>query len=798
MQEDEFKDFLEERYGLSMARIHEIGAEGTVPAPFSDYFKRTARFLLMMEELRGRVDAGRTRMPKCAITDSECVSDACSRKDEIISEKKETVMVSNETSDAILNVASEAISSVVSDAEKNAFSGADPDTISEAAHVDMDSLEECQAWNDRLYQDILPENYEKSYGNPDYAVEMLGEEHGRILSFLYAELRGMIVYVYEQRLEEQVVLLELFIEIYNRFEGEELPTYRELQQIVYWFESDYSELFAARRVRESVDPGLDFAVRIVMDSDLNDLRYLYQYGEYVSENELKMAAFMNSLSEAEIQAMASVYTEGYRIGFLTGGKDLSIKKTVNIRYQLGFERMIRQAIVNFEKMGLRPIIYRAAVSTVNKKQHLRIGYTGAVPNPQFDYDHRADNAIYLDRRFVERKLGVMRTAYEEVRPLAKEHGGPAVVEVFGETPFVPAAKSSAYHLSEKQQKLSNQADNETAQMTNQYIPGKERSFTIIAFPVPAIGENFEAIFRETMKVNTLDYQLYQCIQQVLIDALDQGVAVHVQGQNGNRTDLTVALMPLSDPAKQTIFENCVADVNIPVGEVFTSPRLTGTNGLLHVKQVYLNSLNYIDLEVRLENGMVVDYNCANFDSSGETSAGKCKRTVAVDAKHNPMQEECAGQTGMDANRKYIFENVLYSHETLPVGEFAIGTNTTAYAMARKYDIAGLLPILIAEKTGPHFALGDTCYSWQEDTPVYNPDGKEAIARDNEVSLLRKEDASKAYFGCHTDITIPYEEIGHIQVVRADGSRISLLENGRFVLPGTEELNEPLKELEPVV
>ena len=63
-----------------------------------------------------------------------------------------------------------------------------------------------------------------------------------------------------------------------------------------------------------------------------------------------------------------------------------------------------------------------------------------------------------------------------------------------------------------------------------------------------------------------------------------------------------------------------------------------------------------------------------------------------------------------------------------MGEFAIGTNTAAYTMARKYGIEDKLPILIAEKTGPHFAFGDTCYSWQEDTKVYNPDGKEIIAR----------------------------------------------------------------------
>jgi len=77
--------------------------------------------------------------------------------------------------------------------------------------------------------------------------------------------------------------------------------------------------------------------------------------------------------------------------------------------------------------------------------------------------------------------------------------------------------------------------------------------------------------------------------------------------------------------------------------------------------------------------------------------------------------------------------------------------------------------------------------------VYNPDGKEIIARDNECSLLRKTDVSQAYFNCHTDITIPYDELDRIEVVRPDGSRISLIAGGRFVLPGTEELNRPFEE-----
>ena len=624
------------------------------------------------------------------------------------------------------------------------------------------TLEQWQTQNKSLYEDILPKQYDHSYGNPQYAVAELGEIHGRILSFLYTELYALIPYTFEQRLEEKVILQELLIEVYNCFEGEKLPGYRQIQQILYWFESDYSEITVAHRIREAVDPTLDFAVKIVMESDLTDLRYLYQYGEYITENEQKMAEFMNHLDEKTIEKIADTFTEGYRIGFLIGGKDLSKKQTVNLRYQIGFERVVRKAVCNFKKMGLKPIIYRAAAERINRKGVHRIGYYGAVPNRQFDYDHRADQAVYLDKAFMERRLGVMRSAYETYKTLAKGHAGPACIDTFGETEFYPQAKKEAYYLSDKQKKLQTQMDNEAVQITNRYIMGKERSFTIIAFPVPEIGAQFEEIFRETIRINTLDYQLYADIQQKMIDALDQGESVHVLGKGENHTDMHIALHQLDDPKRQTNFENCVADVNIPVGEVFTSPVLAGTGGILHVKKVYLNGLQFKDLKLVFDCGQVIDYTCSNFDTEEE-------------------------------NRKYIEDNILHHHPKIPMGEFAIGTNTTAYVAAEKYGIADKLPILIAEKMGPHFAVGDTCYSWSEDTPVFNPDGREIIARDNEISILRKEDISMAYYGCHTDITIPYEELGSIRVIDEDGEGTSIIENGRFVLPGTEELNRPFEK-----
>ena len=66
-------------------------------------------------------------------------------------------------------------------------------------------------------------------------------------------------------------------------------------------------------------------------------------------------------------------------------------------------------------------------------------------------------------------------------------------------------------------------------------------------------------------------------------------------------------------------------------------------------------------------------------------------------------------------------------------------------------------------------------------------------RDNEISEMRKEDVSLAYYGCHTDITIPYDELGSIRTIDDEGDMISIIEDGRFVLPGTEALNEPFGE-----
>lgn len=623
------------------------------------------------------------------------------------------------------------------------------------------SEEELQEEMKDLYADELEANYEKSYANPAYAVLVLGGELGSFLSAVYTEIRGSISYVQEQRMEYVVIGAELLIEIYNKFEEEKQPQPESLKEIFYWYASDYCDVFAADRIKDQIDPERGcFIVNMIMNEDLSDLRYLYRMGEYVGVNERETAAYLNSLSQEKIDKMADTFSEGYRIGFVNTGKDLSKKSVVNIYYAMGFERIVKKAIENFAKMGLKPSIFRTSHSVITRGRNSQIGFFNISGNKQYVYDHRDDIGLVMDKQYVERKLEVMRTTYEQNKEIAAGYAGPAVIDIFGEKTFVPQAKPEAVKLSEKQEELLVAMNGRAGRLTNEYLPGDERSFTIISWPVPEIGEQYHEIFDETIKINTLDYKLYQKVQQTMIDALDKGEYVKVTGSGENQTDLKVMLHPLADPAKETIFENCVADVNIPVGEVFTSPVLEGTEGTLFVSKVFLHGLPYYNLKISFKEGKITEYTCTNFDSEEE-------------------------------NKKNIFDNILHNHQTLPIGEFAIGTNTTAYAVAKKYDIADKYTILIAEKTGPHFAVGDTCYSWAEDVKVYNPDGKEIIARDNSISILRKEDPSKAYFQCHTDITIPYDELGSIVVVAKDGTETEIIRDGRFVLPGTEILNEPL-------
>lgn len=629
-------------------------------------------------------------------------------------------------------------------------------------YFDYRTYEELLELNHSYYADIVGDAYNKSFANPDVTIPLFGQKIGQILSAVYFEIKRSVGYAFEGRIASIMWEAEKFVKIY-----EVLKKYREdikdnekaakeLIQVL----KDYSYIDMEDRLRLTIYRrfSTEFNPYSRNIPHYNDLRSIFKYGMYVGHNEMELQKYFDEATEEQLQKMADTYTEAFIRGFERNNVDLSLKKSVNVGYHIGFEPVIARALKNLEAYNLKPLVYY----DLNGSPRPRLINTK--PSKQMEYDHKFDNGLYFDEEYAKAFMEVSTKVLEEMKDLIGEMAGPAIMEGFGEIPFEPVSKDTTIKYDEDMKKLQSKHRNEYQQLFSKYLPRSKYSFVLISYPLPEIGEQFKEIFDETIKVNTLDEQVYMDIQQTIINTLDTGKQVHITGRNGNKTDLYVALNENFNPEKETNFNNCTADVNVPVGEVFTSPQLEGTNGKLHVKEVYLHGLNYKDLDIDFKEGMMDAYTCKNFDEE-------------------------------EKNIEFIQENLTHPHKTLPLGEFAIGTNTTAYVMAKKFDIEKIIPILIGEKMGPHFAVGDTCYTWSEDVEVFNPDGREIVAKDNSKSLNRKSNMDEAYTYCHTDITIPYSELGSITVLKEDGTTKDIIRDGRFVLEGTELLNEPLKDIE---
>ena len=104
--------------------------------------------------------------------------------------------------------------------------------------------------------------------------------------------------------------------------------------------------------------------------------------------------------------MAKTYVDGFHEGFIINNIDMSPKRSVNIRYTIGFEPVVREAVRLFSEIGLAPIIYRSGVSVLTRGLH-KIGYISSSPNPQYEYDHRYDQAIFFDNRFYETQIRML-------------------------------------------------------------------------------------------------------------------------------------------------------------------------------------------------------------------------------------------------------------------------------------------------------------------------------------------------------------------------------------------------------
>lgn len=141
-----------------------------------------------------------------------------------------------------------------------------------------------------------------------------------------------------------------------------------------------------------------------------------------------------------------------------------------------------------------------------------------------------------------------------------------------------------------------------------YIKGDERSFTIIAYPVPEIGGDYEEIFRQIVKINTLDYQLYQKIQQTLNDTLDTTEWVSVKEERMKQISGYICTL-LQTRRSSQFRELCSGCKYSPLAKCLL--RSFPEQTVFFIKQVYLEGLQFRrsgSLNLKMEK-IVSAYSC---------------------------------------------------------------------------------------------------------------------------------------------------------------------------------------------
>ena len=606
---------------------------------------------------------------------------------------------------------------------------------------------------DAFFMELHTEGYESSWANPAFSVKKLSGKLGSLLSSIYYEVFQLPSYFRTGRYEEFEGYVQFIsdlqhkrnelglkensenafaslLEVYKNFKVASLGTAMESEVL---------------RIFGNTSAPLE---KVFSGAAPTNESFLYRYGIGIDAVDTDYFNYVVK-NEKALDEQANIFVKSFKEGLVRNATKCGTRNTIRIEYTLGQEPFVIETKKKLEKEGY--IGYVSGVSRVPE-------------NRQASFDHKFDDALYFDEAFLDLQVKAYGEMMEKHKDKLYAYLGIMFVETFGESPFSPSSKPENLKMSSAQTELKQKLANEKMNIREKYLPSEETSFCILGLPTCHAGERLPEIFEATCRINAMANEDYEPVQQLVVDAADKGEYIVVKGCGLNETDMKIALPKLSNPEKQSNFVNCVAEVNVPIGEIFTSPTLSGTNGLLHLPDIYLDGFQYFNLKLHFKDGMVTDFSCTNFENKEE-------------------------------NRNFVLENLLYPYETLPIGEFAIGTNTLAYVLAQKLDITRILPVLIVEKMGPHFAIGDTCFSHVEDVPFYNfLDKKEVIARDNEFCQKRKQNPEEGYTNVHTDITIPYDEIGLIAAVLENGDLLKIIENGRFVLKGTDLLNKPFMEV----
>ena len=174
------------------------------------------------------------------------------------------------------------------------------------------------------------------------------------------------------------------------------------------------------------------------------------------EKELETAEYFRNLSEEALWKIADTYTRKYR------KEDCQAEKSVvQIFYRPGFERLVLAVLADLEKQGIEPVICIPASGVIARDE-----LHGNV-NPQYEADHKCDEALFLDKKYIERKLDVMKYGYECEKEWTARATGRIRLDR-AEKELSGQAGPDAVSYMEEQKECLRIFDEKSVQLMNQY------------------------------------------------------------------------------------------------------------------------------------------------------------------------------------------------------------------------------------------------------------------------------------------------------------------------------------------
>jgi hypothetical protein len=191
--------------------------------------------------------------------------------------------------------------------------------ISEDPEFKSTPIELLQTLNADYFAPIKPEGYQRSLANPDYTVNLYGKDMGQLLSAIYTQYRNTRTYLLFDNYLQLDEDLHLFLTLYDLASSNN-ANFDDWKKVYLSARLTNMYLKSALQNLLRLSPEVDLFRNIIETSDLNDLRYLFRYGYYISDNEFALADFMTQYPSEELDKLAKYIIQCWIDGFIRAKK----------------------------------------------------------------------------------------------------------------------------------------------------------------------------------------------------------------------------------------------------------------------------------------------------------------------------------------------------------------------------------------------------------------------------------------------------------------------------------------------